>query len=106
MRFPSNCQLAALRLWLKTRFRGYWWARRSLHFAGVVVHSGVAYHGPFRRLFVAEFVPPKSALWTWQNMLVLFFGRYRVWEFRLVRCRRFSTVAQLEAYLQSQGVKE
>lgn len=85
--------------------RGYWWTRRSLHFGGLIPHSGVAYQGRFRHLLVMEYIPPKSKLGTVENVIVLFFGRYRVWEFRAVCVRRFDSMVEVEEYLKREGVQ-
>lgn len=99
MRLPLNCWLVAMWVWGASRMRAYVWTRRSLHFGGRVLHFGTAHHGGFRRVVVIEYVPPKSRLWTLGNMLVLFDGSYRVWEFRAVRVRRFRTLAEARAVI-------
>lgn len=94
MKIPLNCWVVAMWIWLVSHMRAYVWTRRSLSFRGLVPHFGTAHHGGFRRGVVIEYVPPKRELGSMRNMLVLFDGSYRVWEFRAVRVRRFRTLAE------------
>ncbi len=83
-----NCLIVAALLWVATlKHKTYIFTRRSLHFRGLIPHAGVASSQRYRRLVVVEYVPPKSRLWSRDNFQLLFRGRYRVWEFRAVRCR-------------------
>ena len=103
---PLNCWLVSRWLWLRGRMRPYWWTRRSLHFNGAVPHSGVAYHGPWRKVYVVEYVPPKADLWSARNMLFLFRGSYRMWEFRAEECTRLHSLMEVAEFLASKGVVE
>lgn len=94
MRIPLNCWLVAMWIWGASRMRSYAWTRRSLHFHGLVPHFGTAHHAGFRRGAIIEYIPPKRALWSVRNLLVLFDGSYRVWEFRAVRVRRFRSLKE------------
>lgn len=97
LRFPLNCWLVAMWIWLASRMRAYVWTRRSLHLRGLVPHFGTAHPGGFRRGVVIEYIPPRRALGTLRNLVVLFRGDYRVWEFRAVRVRRCTTLADAMA---------
>lgn len=92
MRPLLNCWIVAMWLWAVSRLRAYVWTRRSIHFRGLVPHFGTAHPAGWRRAHVVEYIPPKRDLWTPRNFLVLFSGSYRVWEFRAVRVRRFSSL--------------
>lgn len=103
---PLNCWLVSRWLWLKGHMKPYWWTRRSLHFRGAVPHSGVAYHGPWKKVYVVEYVPPKKALGSSRNMLLLFNGSYRVWEFKAAKCTRFESLDKVTQFLAVKGVVE
>jgi hypothetical protein len=104
MRVPLNCWIVAIWFWVVSRFRGYCWSRRSLHFKGLVPHAGVGFIGGYREVFIVEYVPPKARIWTMDNLLVLFFGRYRVWRLRAVSSTRFRTMEDTRNYLKENGV--
>jgi hypothetical protein len=94
-----NCWLVALWLWLASRGRAYLWVRRSLHFGGWMAHFGTAHPAGRRGLYVVEYVPPKSRLWSRDNFVLLFRGRYRVWHFRAGNVRSFATMAQVREHI-------
>lgn len=97
---PLNCWLVAMWIWVASRMRALVWTRRSLHFGGLVPHFGTAHRSGWRRGFVVEYIPPKGALWSRRNVLVLFDGRYRVWELRAVRCRSVRTLREALALIE------
>ncbi len=100
-----NCLIVAALLWVATlKYKTYLFTRRSLHFRGLIPHAGVASSQRYRRLVVVEYVPPKSRLWSRDNFLLLFRGRYRVWEFRAVRSRTVGTLNEAKQLLS--GVQE
>lgn len=102
MRPLLNCWIVAIWLWAASHGRALLWMRRSLHFRGLIPHSGVAQHGGWRRLLLTEYIPYKARLWTRDNLVLLFRGRYRVWEFRAVRCHSFKTMREVRAYLRGE----
>ena len=57
-------------------------------------HFGIAERAGWRTLRIIEYVPPKRALWTRRNCLVLFEGHYRVWHVRVAAVRRWATREQ------------
>lgn len=99
MRPLLNCWIVAAWLWLLSRGRALMWMRRSLHFKGWIPHSGTIHHAGWRRMRMVEYIPRHSRLWSRDNMLILFRGRYRVWELRVVRVRSFRTADALRAHL-------
>ncbi len=99
-----NCFIVAMWIWGASRFRSYLWTRRSLHFAGLIPHFGTAEFGGWKRIFVREYVPHKSRVWTRDNLVILFRGRHRVWELRPVRVRHFKTDEEARAWIQKQKV--
>lgn len=99
MRPLLNCWIVSIWLWVASRGRSLLWMRRSLHFLGLIPHSGTAHHGGWRRMYLTEYIPCKAALWSRRNFVLLFEGRYRVWEFRAVRCRSFRTMAEVRKHL-------
>lgn len=99
MRPLLNCWIVAIWLWVASRGRALIWMRRSLHFRGLIPHSGTIQHAGWRRLYLTEYIPFKAKLWTRDNLVLLFAGRYRVWEFRAVRCRSFRTMADVRKHL-------
>lgn len=102
MRPMLNCLIVALWLWLRSWGKAYIWTRRSLHFKGTVPHAGTAHRMRGKRgIAVVEYVPPKNDLWTRRNMLVVFDGTYRVWEMRPVSVKRFKTMREVTAWLNS-----
>lgn len=93
-RYPLNCLIVAGWLWLTSfggRGRRYIWNRRSYKFKGAILHGGVAEAFVWKTLSVIEYVPNHHDFGTWRNILVLFFGRYRVWRLRVIEVRRFQT---------------
>lgn len=99
MRPPLNCWLVALWLWFASRGRALIWMRRSQHFSGLIPHSGTAHHGGWRRMYLVEYIPLQAERRGWRSFGVLFRGRYRVWEFRAVRVRSFTTMSEAQAHL-------
>lgn len=97
MRPLLNCWIVAIWLWAASHGRALLWMRRSLHFRGWIPHAGVAWHGGFRRLYLIEYIPHRSS-----SLAPLFAGRYRVWEFRAIRCRSFQTMREVRAYLRGE----
>ena len=67
---------------------------RSHAFHGLIPHFGIAERASWRTLRIIEYVPPKRALWTRRNCLVLFEGHYRVWHVRVAAVRRWATREQ------------
>ena len=99
MRPLLNCWIVAIWLWVASRGRALLWMRRSLHFRGLIPHAGTVHHAGFRRLFMTEYIPSKSVA----EFAPLFQGRYRVWEFRAVRVRRFQTMQAVRKYLRGEA---
>lgn len=99
MKLRLNCWLVAVWFWVTSRFRAAIWTRRSLRFGGLIPHAGTAQRFGWRRFMAVEYVPHHSELWTLKNWMLLFDGTYRVWEFRAVRCRRFSTATEAMAFM-------
>lgn len=96
-----NCWIVALHLWLTSLFskaRRYFFFRQSYSFEGVILHAGVAQGVNWKTLTVVELVPNKSEFGTLQNFLLLFRGRYRVWELRAVKARRFDSLDDALAF--------
>lgn len=103
MRPLLNCWIVAIWLWAASRGRALIWMRRSLHFRGVIPHAGTCHHAGRRRMRMVEYIPCKAALWSRRNFVFLFDGTYRVWEFRAVRVRRFSSMRAVRAYLRGKA---
>jgi len=95
MRIPLNCIVVSLWLWIRSKFRGYLWVRRSIHFSGLIPHSGVALRKSGKTVYIVEYIPPKNKLLTRENMLVLFDGTYRVWEMRAVSVKRLKSMVEV-----------
>lgn len=90
----ANCWLVAMWFWFVGHCRQYAWVRRSHAFHGLIPHFGIAERAGWRTLRIIEYVPPKRALWTRRNCLVLFEGHYRVWHVRVAAVRRWATREQ------------
>lgn len=101
MRPLLNCWLVALRLWKQSRGRALIWMRRSLHFKGVIPHSGTMHHAGWRQVRMVEYIPYHAKVWSRDNLVFLFRGRYRVWDLRVVGRKSFETREEMEAYLGS-----
>jgi hypothetical protein len=93
-RKPLNCLIVALWIWLSAWCKPYFWTRRSTSFHGLILHFGIAEKTQWKTLRVIEYIPYKSRLWTRDNMLLLFRGRYRVWEFRAKHVSSGRTLAE------------
>lgn len=102
MRPLLNCWVVSLWLWWQSRGRALIWMRRSLHFRGWIPHSGTVHHGGWRRISMVEYIPYHSKVWSKDNIVVLFSGRYRVWEMRVHRCRSFKSMEEVRAYLRGE----
>ena len=89
-----NCWLVAMWLWIQ--FRGHGWAgvRRSPSFLGLVPHFGYAERTGFRRYRSIEYIPPKSKLWTADDMALLFSGRYVVVHYEAIAVHTWATKEQ------------
>ena len=89
----ANCWIVAMWLWLAGGMRGYAWIRRSFAFRRMLPHFGTGEAIGWRHVRIVEYVPPKSRLWSRENVLVLFRGEYRVWHLRAVSVRRYDSMA-------------
>jgi len=87
----ANCWLVAMWLWVAGLCRQYAWVRRSRSFRGAIPHFGIAEARGWRHVRVIEFIPPKNALWTPRNWLLMFEGHYRVTHLRVMSVRRYAT---------------
>jgi len=92
-----NCWVVAMYLWLAGCARQYAWVRRSHAFRGTILHFGYAGTTGWRRLTVIEFIPPKGKLWSRDNVVLFFRGRYRVWHFYLTAVSSHNSLAQAMA---------
>lgn len=96
-----NCWLVALHLWIISLFskaRRYLFFRQSYSFSGMILHAGVAQGVDWKTLTIVEFVPTKPEFGTLRNFMLLFRGRYRVWELRAVKSRRFDSLDDALAF--------
>ena len=89
-----NCWIVAMWLWLQ--FHGHGWAgvRRSHSFLGLVPHFGYAERTGFRRYRSIEYIPPKSKLWTADDMALIFSGRYVVVHYEAIAVHTWATKEQ------------
>ncbi|MBP6070698.1 MAG: hypothetical protein KA507_02935 [Candidatus Accumulibacter sp.] len=89
-----NCWLVAMWLWIQ--FRGHGWAgvRRSHSFKGLIPHFGYAERTGFRRYRSIEYIPPKSRLWTSEDMALIFSGRYVVVHYKAIAVHTWVTKEQ------------
>ncbi len=97
MRAKLNCWIVAMWLWAATRFRQYAWVSRSHSLKGWLPHFGYAERRRWRNMMVIEYIPPRRRLWSLSDLGCVFSGHYRVWHFRVLAVRRFSTKEQAMA---------
>lgn len=106
MRVPLNCLIVAAWLWLASlggRRRRYAFARRSYKFKGAIPHAGVAEGVAWKTVSVIEYVPNSSEFPSWRNFMLLFIGRYRVWQLRVIAVKRFRTKAEALQFAKGQS---
>lgn len=77
----------------------FWWhtraacpvAIRRSHAFWWFPHFVATLPGRWRRFYSVEYVPPRRKRWTREDFVMLFRGRYRVTEYRVVSVRWFDT---------------
>ena len=68
--------------------------RRSHAFKGLIPHFGYAERTGFRRYRSIEYIPPKSRLWTADDMALIFSGRYVVVHYKAIAVHTWVTKEQ------------
>lgn len=86
----SNCWFVAMWFWLKFKAKHPVGIRRSRYF-WFIPHFITTIPGTYRRFYAVEYIPPKHKRWTKDDFVLLFRGRYRLTEYRVVSIKWFNT---------------